>query len=292
MIRFNHLKLPAPAKLNLMLNIIGRREDGYHNLQTLYQFLDFCDELAFTSRLDGEIKLATPMEGVSPSDNLILRAAKLLQDECGVEFLGATIKVTKRIPIGAGLGGGSSNAATTLVGLNQLWQTHLTIGQLQRLGATLGADIPIFIHGHSAWAEGIGDELTTVTIPERWYVVVSPQCQVLTARIFGHVDLIRNTPPTTVDIILKNGGTNDCQPLVSKLYPKVQEALEWLGSFAKAQMTGTGSSVFASFTSRSEAVEVIQKLPERFKGFISRGLNLSPLHQAGTVLLLFPNGRL
>lgn len=151
MVRFNHLKLPAPGKLNLMLNVIGQREDGYHNLQTLYQFLDFCDELAFSSRLDGEIKLARPMQDVSPSDNLILRAAKLLRDECGVDF-GATIKVTKRIPIGAGLGGGSSNAATTLIGLNQLWQTNLTIGQLQRLGATLGADIPVFIHGHSAWA--------------------------------------------------------------------------------------------------------------------------------------------
>ncbi|XP_022084778.1 uncharacterized protein LOC110976096 [Acanthaster planci] len=281
-LQFGQVKLPAPAKLNLMLHVTGRRADGYHNLQTLFHFLDYCDELTFSSRDDGEIVLRPSLEGVDDSHNLIYRAAKLLQRESSTT-LGADIDVTKRIPMGGGLGGGSSDAATTLIGLNKLWRTGLAKDRLQSLSLTLGADVPIFVFGRSSWAEGVGDILTPVEIPEQWYVVIAPSCHVSTALVFSHADLDRNTPATTLESALKHGGLNDCQSLVVKLYPEVLKCLQWLEQHGKAQMTGTGSCVFAAFPTHEKAQEVFAQLPEGMDGFVSRGLNLSPVYQTGIV---------
>ncbi|MCB1661175.1 MAG: 4-(cytidine 5'-diphospho)-2-C-methyl-D-erythritol kinase [Pseudomonadales bacterium] len=276
------LSLPAPAKLNLMLHITGRRTDGYHLLQTIFQFINYCDQLSFTLTKSPEIRLNTELDNVSVEQNLIYRAAKLLQAHTATKQ-GANVSLIKNIPIGGGLGGGSSDAATTLIGLNQLWRTGLSLQQLAEMGLTLGADVPVFIHGCASWAEGVGEQLTKVQLAEPWYLVITPACQVSTTEIFSHKELTRNTPAITIATALGHGGKNDCESVVSALYPEVKMALNWLNQFAKARLTGTGSSLFASFETRQQAEQVFEQLPTPLTGFIAQGSNLSPLHQKAKI---------
>jgi 4-diphosphocytidyl-2-C-methyl-D-erythritol kinase len=269
-------KWPAPAKINLFLHITGRRSDGYHELQTAFQFLDYCDFLSFEHALDSDIQLRTPIEGVEHNDNLIVRAAKLLQQYAGINK-GALITLDKKLPMGGGLGGGSSNAATTLVALNALWNCQLSKQELARLGLTLGADVPIFIHGHAAWAEGVGEKLTAITPPEPWYIVIVPDCQVSTAEIFSAPELTRNCEPITIPRFLSGDAENICEDVVRKRYPLVADALEWLGQYAQSKMTGTGACVFAEFETQLQAQEIVEALPATWQGFVAKGCNQSPL---------------
>ncbi len=272
------LALPCPAKLNLFLLITGRRADGYHNLQTLFQLLDYGDELQLQPDDSGELQLGPELAGIAPEQNLVYRAARLLKDATGCRQ-GARMHLLKRLPQGGGVGGGSSDAATALLGLNALWQTGLSLAQLAQLGRSLGADVPVFVLGRTAWAEGIGELLTPTDVPSRWYVVVSPECAVSTGNIFSHKRLTRNSKPIKVRAFFEEGGRNDCQPLVEQLYPQVKDAVDWLKFFGPAQLTGTGACVFASFSSEQEARDVFAERPTRFKGFVARGVNESPLHQ-------------
>ncbi len=267
---------PAPAKLNLFLHVVGRREDGYHLLQTLFQILDYGDELEFRIRDDGRITRSTPLPGVEPERDLVVRAARLLQRECGVRQ-GADICLRKRLPMGGGLGGGSSNAATTLVALNRLWRCGLGSAQLAALGLRLGADVPLFVHGHSSWAEGVGERLAPVELPRDWFLVVDPGVVVSTAEIFSAADLIRDARPITIRAFLEGEGGNTLEQTVVRRYPAVAEALEWLSGHAPARMTGTGGCLFARFTHREEAQRVLRQLPARWRGFVARGCNRSPL---------------
>lgn len=272
------LTLPAPAKLNLMLHILGRRADGYHELQTLFQFLDYGDELSFTSRTDGQIRLCTELPGVDHDSNLIVRAARLLQAHSGCA-LGADIQLTKRLPMGGGIGGGSSDAATTLLGLDQLWQTHLNEDALAEIGLSLGADVPVFVRGRAAFAEGVGECLQPVELSEPWFLVIAPQVSVSTAEIFSDPELTRNTPAITVRSLLAGGGHNDCQPVVEKRYPEVRNALSLLNKFVPARMTGTGACVFGSFPNKGEADKVCRQLPVDLPAFVAQGRNISMLHR-------------
>jgi len=272
------LTLPAPAKLNLMLHITGRREDGYHNLQTLFQFLDYGDQLQFDALSSAEIEVISDLSGIPNEDNLIYRAALLLQQHSNCQQ-GARIHLEKILPMGAGLGGGSSDAATTLIALNQLWNLNIELAELAGLGLQLGADVPVFVRGYAAWAEGIGEQLTAVTLPEFWYLVLTPDCHVSTAEIFSHKELTRNTSAITIAAALKGGGRNDCEAVVSTLYPQVKQALIWLNQFAAARMTGTGASIFASFETQDQAQQVLDQLPDTLRGFIAQGENISPLHR-------------
>ncbi len=273
------LTLPAPAKLNLFLHITGRREDGYHNLQTVFQLLDFGDELSFSLRpSDGQITLSPEIEGVPHEDNLIVKAARLLQAHSNTPQ-GADIELSKHLPMGGGIGGGSSNAATTLLALNSLWQTRLDLDTLAELGRQLGADVPVFIRGNSAWAEGVGEQLQAIELPEKWYLVATPDCHVSTAEIFSHKDLTRDTSSITVAAFLEQGGVNDCQPLVQSLYPEVKNALSWLSQYGDAKMTGTGASVFAPFDNKVSAEAVLAKMPNTLNGFVARGVNHSNVHK-------------
>ncbi|MFI8689726.1 4-(cytidine 5'-diphospho)-2-C-methyl-D-erythritol kinase [Stutzerimonas kunmingensis] len=273
------LTLPAPAKLNLMLHIVGRRADGYHELQTLFQFLDHGDELGFRLRADGEIRLHTELPGVDHDSNLIVRAARLLQRASGCS-LGADITLLKRLPMGGGIGGGSSDAATTLLGLDHLWQLHLGEDRLAALGLTLGADIPVFVRGRAAFAEGVGERLQPVDLPEPWFLVIAPQVSVSTAEIFADPELTRNTPAITVRSLLAGGGHNDCQPIVEKRYPEVRNALSLLNKFVPASMTGTGACVFGSFPNEGEADKVRRQLPDTLPSFVAHGRNVSMLHRS------------
>jgi 4-diphosphocytidyl-2-C-methyl-D-erythritol kinase len=267
------ITLLSPAKINLFLHITGRREDGYHELQTLFQLLDWGDSLSFTANNSGEITLRGMDLNIPTTENLIFRAASLLQrGDTGVDIL-----VQKRIPAGAGLGGGSSNAATTLLALNHLWQLKLPRDELQALGATLGADVPVFVGGRTAWAEGIGEVLTPVDLEQRWYVIITPCCHVSTSQIFSHLQLTRNTSPIKMAAFFEGYSRNDCQQLVRTLYPAVDESLSWLNRFGEARLTGTGSSVFAGFGTESEARVVLQQLPGQWTGVVARGLNQSPV---------------
>ena len=272
------LSLPSPAKINLFLHITGQRSDGYHNLQTLFQLLDFGDKLVFRSNLSGNIKLNGNIGGVEEKNNLIFLAATLLQKSTDCD-LGCTIDLTKNLPMGAGLGGGSSNAATTLVGLNALWKCGLTANQLSDLGKTLGADVPVFVHGESAFAEGIGDILTPLTLPQRWFLVITPNCHVSTREIFSNPQLTRNSSPIKIRALSGVEYRNDCQHVVSKLYPAVGSVLQWAGNFSAPLMTGTGASVFCSFDSKSEAQQVLSKMPKQWTGFVAKGVNRSPVHE-------------
>jgi len=267
---------PAPAKLNLFLHITGRREDGYHLLQTVFQFLDFGDSLSFQPTDHGLIRLLTPLPGVPAANDLTVRAARLLQRESECSQ-GVDIRIDKRLPMGGGLGGGSSDAATTLVALNHLWGTGLPVERLAELGLQLGADVPVFVRGQAAWAEGVGEILTPVTLPEPWFVVLVPPVHVATSEIFTAPELTRDCHGITIRDFLGGQGENVCQPLVVKRYPAVAEALDWLGNYAKAMMTGTGACVFAAFQTESRAREVFEKRPEHWQGFVARGLNRSPL---------------
>ncbi|NIB40142.1 4-(cytidine 5'-diphospho)-2-C-methyl-D-erythritol kinase [Pseudomaricurvus alkylphenolicus] len=272
------ITLPAPAKLNLFLHITGRRTDGYHNLQTLFQLLDRGDQLSFELRDDNRLTLAPEMDTVPFEDNLIIRAARLLQQRSNIAC-GADIQLQKKLPMGGGIGGGSSNAATTLLALNRLWQLDLSLDQLAELGRQLGADVPVFVRGQTAWAEGVGEKLQPIDMPEKWYLVVTPDCHVSTAEIFSHKDLTRDSSNITVAAFLEQGATNDCQELVQTLYPPVDKALQWLGQHASAKMTGTGASVFAPFDSEAAASAVLEQAPAEFSGFVAKGVNQSPAHK-------------
>jgi len=265
---------PAPAKLNLFLHIIGRRADGYHELQTLFQLIDLCDTIGITLREDGHIKRTAGPGEVPPDADLTVRAAKALQTATGVQ-LGASLRVIKRIPLGGGLGGGSSDAATTLLALNQLWGCNLPLSQLDELGLALGADVPVFLHGSSAWAEGLGERLTPVELPERWFVIIHPGIAVATREVFQAPELTRNSPRLTMRAVLESG-RNDCEAVVRARFPQVSRALEWLERWAPARLTGTGSCVFAAFASAAEAERIAARVPDDWKSFVARGLNISP----------------
>jgi 4-diphosphocytidyl-2-C-methyl-D-erythritol kinase len=276
------LILPAPAKLNRLLHIVGRRPDGYHELQTLFQFLDYGDTLHLARRDDGEIRLTPALAGLPAEENLIVRAARWLQAATGCR-LGADLHLEKRLPMGGGLGGGSSNAATALLGLDRLWRLDLDLDQLAELGLQLGADVPVFVHGRAAWAEGIGERLTPVTLDSPWFVVVHPGVAVATPAVFQAPQLTRDTPPITMARALQGGAPswrNDCEPTVRSLYPAVAEVLDWLEARAPAMLTGTGACVFARLDSHAEARRLLADLPSRFAAFTARGLDRSPLHTA------------
>jgi 4-diphosphocytidyl-2-C-methyl-D-erythritol kinase len=281
------LTCPAPAKLNLFLHVVGRRADGYHLLQTLFRFIDLSDTLHFTLRRDGEIHRVNALAGVSPEQDLCVRAARLLRLETGCA-LGVDIELEKRIPMGGGLGGGSSDAATTLLALNRLWELNLSRERLMRMGLALGADVPVFVFGDNAFAEGVGERLQAYPLPDAWYVVLCPPVQVPTAQIFAHPELTRNTISMTMRALpgqdfragrqtegLNLG--NDLQAVACGLYPVVAEHLAWLEKFAPALMTGSGACIFAEFVTEVEARAVLQQLPDSMRGFVAHGLQQHPL---------------
>jgi len=271
------LVLPAPAKLNLFLHVTGGRKDGYHNLQTLFQFLDYSDEIALACRHDGQIILHTPLAGVADKDNLLLRAARLLQKQTGCR-LGADLWLDKRLPQGGGLGGGSSDAATVLHGLNRLWQLNLSNDQLALLGLQLGADVPIFIHGKAALAFGVGEQLQPVDLPEPWFVVAVPPVSISTAAVFSNPKLPRNSPKLNADKLLTIPWRNDCEPVVCAHYPQVRSALAMLKAHAEFRLTGTGACLFSGFAKKEDADRILRLFAVELKGFVAKGLNRSPLH--------------
>ena len=268
---------PAPAKLNLMLRITGRRADGYHELQTVFQFLDLFDELRFQVRQDRSIS-CKGISGLNDKDNLIVQAARLLQAATHTR-LGSDIHIQKNLPMGGGLGGGSSDAATTLVALNRLWATNLETARLAELGLQLGADVPVFVYGQSAWAEGIGEKITPISLPEPWYLVLAPPVHVSTGEIFCDSRLTRDADRIKIRDFLAGQHDNSCLPIVRNRYPEVGDALDWLGKYADARLTGTGACIFAAFQSRQEAEALLHKAPAGLTGFVARGLNQSPVNQ-------------
>ena len=275
---------PAPAKINRFLHIVGQRADGYHLLQTVFQFLDYSDWFDFTVRTDGKIHLHTEMPAVEPEDNLVVKAARLLKAQ-GAERLGVDIHLRKQLPMGGGLGGGSSDAATVLVALDYLWQLNLGEQALSELGLQLGADVPVFIHGRSAWAEGIGEKLQDIALDEVWFCVIVPAVHVSTAAIFTDQELTRNTSPIKIADFLQGKGVNDCEALAVKRYAGVAEAIAWLKEHVNscsactvpARMTGTGACVFAGVKTQQDAKGIVEQLPEGWNAFVARGLNQSPL---------------
>lgn len=273
------LNWPAPAKLNLMLRIVGRRADGYHLLQTVFQFLDHADLIDFRPRTDGRIQRVSALPEVPAEQDLVVRAAASLQLYAQSALNGVDIRVHKRLPMGGGLGGGSSDAATTLLALNRLWGCGLTRAQLADIGLGLGADVPVFVHGQSAWAEGVGERLQPVDLPELWFVVLVPPTQVSTAAVFGHPELTRNSVPITIRAFVAGDTRNDCLPVVNKVYPEVAQAIDWLGKFSEARLTGTGACVFAGFSDAAQAQQVLAQLPGQLAGFVARGCNRSPVQQ-------------
>jgi len=273
---------PSPAKLNLFLYITGKRPDGYHNLQTLFQFLDYGDTLSIAPRTDGVIRLLNPVADVADENNLIVRAARLLMayaQQTGrlPAGSGADIGIDKRLPMGGGLGGGSSNAATTLVALNHLWQCGLSEDELAELGLQLGADVPVFIRGRAAFAEGVGEKLTPVNPAEKWYLVLHPGVSIPTPLIFSDPQLPRNTPVRSIETLLNCEFSNDCEVIARKRFRKVDEALLWLLEYAPSRLTGTGACVFAEFDTEPAARQVLEQVPAGLQGFVAQGVNLSPL---------------
>ncbi|MDR0481115.1 MAG: 4-(cytidine 5'-diphospho)-2-C-methyl-D-erythritol kinase [Gallionellaceae bacterium] len=272
------LTCPAPAKLNLFLHVVGRRDDGYHLLQTQFCFIDLCDTLHFSLRDDGVVNRLGGLDGVPPEQDLCVRAARLLQRETGCR-LGVDIALEKRIPMGGGLGGGSSDAATTLLALNKLWELDLSREKLMQLGLTLGADVPVFIFGENAFAEGVGERLQIYPAPDACYVVLFPPVQVATAAVFSRPELTRNTNSITIRALPTAHLTNDLQPVVCSLYPEVARHLAWLSQFAEAKMTGSGACVFAGFATEQEARDVLAQLPPDMRGVVARGLPRHPLRE-------------
>ncbi len=267
----------APAKINRFLHITGQRDNGYHELQTVFQFLNYADELRFTVSEHGDISHQNPLPGLKPEDDLTVRAACLLQQHSHCS-LGVQISINKRLPMGGGLGGGSSDAATTLVALNQLWQLHLDKAELAALGVQLGADVAIFVHGHAAWAEGVGEEFSAIDLDEPWFVVLVPDVSVSTAEVFAHPQLKRDCAAISIDDFISGEGTNTCEAIVRELYPQVDQALSWLQQFSPARMTGTGACVFAAFATEQQALQVLADKTSRFNGFAAQGKNISPLY--------------
>lgn len=269
-------KWPAPAKLNLMLRITGQRSDGYHLLQTVFQFIDLCDWITFHRVDDGRVRLQKPIPGVPEVDDLTIRAAKLLKAETGCEQ-GVCIEVEKNLPMGGGLGGGSSDAATTLVVLNELWGLQLSMERLMELGLTLGADVPVFVYGYSAWAEGVGEKLEKIDIPEQWFVVIKPDCHVDTKQIFLAKDLTRDSKSIRIADFIAGQHQNDCLGVVRERYQSVKDALVELSGFSEARLTGTGACVFAQFDSEKAAISVYQSLRKKWQVYLVKGVNESPL---------------
>lgn len=270
---------PSPAKLNLFLYITGRRDNGYHELQTLFQFVEFGDELTVSANSETSSITITPeIPGVALEDNLIWKAATALQQYTSTSF-GADIELKKVLPMGGGIGGGSSNAATVLVALNYLWQLNLSDDQLAEIGLQLGADVPVFVQGHAAFAEGVGEQLQPANPDEKWYLVVKPQVSIATVDIFTHSELTRNTPKRALATLLEQEYVNDCEKIVRMLYPEVDKQLSWLLQYAPSRLTGTGSCVFAEFSSKKEAESVLEQLPDTVSAFVARGRNISPLKE-------------
>lgn len=267
----------SPAKLNLMLHITGRRDDGYHLLQTVFQFIDLADQLTIEVNQNGIVRRVGENHGIDEDDDLLVRAARVLQQATGSQ-LGVDIGVGKHIPVGGGLGGGSSDAATCLLALNRLWQLDMPIRQLESLGLALGADVPVFLRGKAAWAEGVGELLQPLDLPEPWYLVLHPGVNVPTAQIFNDQQLTRNCDPITIRRFLSGGGDNVCEPVVRRLFPAVDQALDWLSDRAAARMTGTGACVYAAFDSQRKAEKVKSEVPAAWRSWVTRGLNSSPLH--------------
>ena len=280
------LILPAPAKLNLFLHITGQRDDGYHLLQTIFQFLDYSDEIQLSLRTDGKIQRVKGLEHIPQESDLCVRAARLLQDKSSSSF-GVDISIIKKLPIGGGIGGGSSDAATILLGLNKLWDCGFSIQRLAEIGLSLGADVPVFIHGFAAWGEGVGEKLTAINVPEKWFLVVHPKVFVSTAEIFTDKALTRDCEPIRIARFLEDSGvekklenvSNVFEPVVRKKYPEIAKAIDWLSSFSPSRLTGTGSCLFASFKSESSAKLVLSQLPKdrQWQGFVAKGVNISPL---------------
>ena len=268
---------PAPGKLNLFLHVIGRRADGYHELQTAFQFVDLCDDLYFQERPAGVFERIGDVPGVAEADDLVLRAARALADAAGRGTPGVAVRLDKRLPVGGGIGGGSSDAATTLVALNQLWHLGLSADALARIGVRLGADVPVFVLGRAAWAEGVGERLQAWDFPEPVYLLVRPDVAVPTAEIFKAPELTRDSAITTIAGFLQAGGRNDCEPVVRHRYPAVAAALEWAGRFGPARLTGTGSCVFVPMTDVEAGRRALAGLPRQWQGWVTRGLNRSPL---------------
>ena len=260
----------SPAKLNLFLHVTGQRANGYHELQTAFQLLDWGDRMRFEITDTPGIQLNPPIAGVRNEDNLIIRAAESLglPEDCG-----ASISIDKTIPMGGGLGGGSSNAAVTLLALNLLFNLGYSVDELAVKGASLGADVPVFVIGKSAWAEGVGDELMPIELPARWFVIIYPNCHVSTQEIFNAPELTRNTPPITVSAFFEGPVRNDLQPVVASRYKQVSTAITWLSEHGSAMMTGSGACVFASYDSRDEAERVAKAAPEHFSVFVAKGIN-------------------
>lgn len=280
----------SPAKLNLFLHITGIRDDGYHNLQTVFQFLDLHDTLTFENTdTDGPVTMGTTIDGVPDEENLIYKAATLLREHTGCR-LGARISVNKQLPMGGGLGGGSSNAATTLVALNQLWDTQLSTNELEALGLTLGADVPIFVHGMAAWAEGVGEQLTPVTIDEPWYLLAIPNCHVETAELFRDKQLTRNTKPITMRAFLDGAGHNDFEPVAKRKFPLINKTLGLLNEWGDAKLTGTGACCFCSISNKEIGLKALSNLPEALTRFnlksgdlnviLAKGHNRSSLYES------------
>lgn len=269
---------PAPAKLNLMLRVTGRRADGYHLLQTVFRFIDFGDTLRIDVRVDGQIARRNAVAGVPDATDLTLRAARLLQ-QAGAVREGAEITLEKRLPLGGGLGGGSSDAATSLLVLNRLWRLNWPRQRLQELALELGADVPVFVFGQSALGEGVGEKLTPLDLPPVWYVVLIPPVEIATARIFQDADLIRDSIPTKIPPFSAASGINDLEPVVCRLYPVVAEHLAWLKQFGSARVTGSGACVFAEFEREAAARAVLERLPANMRGVVAKGLACHPLRE-------------
>jgi 4-diphosphocytidyl-2-C-methyl-D-erythritol kinase len=276
------MRWPAPAKLNLFLHITGRREDGYHELQTIFQFLDYGDELAFEINETGDVRHARPLPGVDRDKELSLLAARALQRESGTR-LGATIDIQKRLPAGGGLGGGSSDAATTLIALNKLWGLRLSRERLAEIGLSLGADVPVFIFGRAAWAEGVGEELTPVELDEPWYLVICPNVSVSTGAIFSDPELTRDSPAITIRAFREGAGRNDLENLVRRRYPEVDQVLTRMAQHGQPHMTGSGACVFMQVDGREQGEQLLaamlDEMPDGTTGFVAKGQNRHPLCQ-------------
>ena len=272
------LRLDSPAKLNLMLHVTGRRDDGYHLLETVFQFIDLCDRLEFEVDDSGRLSRHAPGSPVAEADDLVLRAAALLRERYDVPE-GARIRIDKRIPIGGGLGGGSSNAATCLLALNHLWGVGLGISELAEIGLQLGADVPVFVRGRAAWATGVGERLESIDLPEPYYLVIDPGVSVSTAEIFAARELTRNCDPLTIRAFLRGAGSNVCEPVVRARYPQVAEALDWLGQHGEARMSGSGGCVFAAFDSHAQAEDVKSRVARKWVAYVARAINVNPVHR-------------